>query len=145
MNPRHAASLALVGWYLMVPPMGSEIDPTCGRSWRPAMTDVFAAIAMWRSVTQLQTARCDHEELEVKNDAPLSEWEQKEPPFETLRACEAYKNAPLSPEENSAIDWSAEHLAARGNVPQKFAKQSFELSVHLARCVPSDDPRLKGK
>jgi|SRR6266851_2105503 hypothetical protein len=129
----------------MVPPVGSEIDPSCDRWWRPAVTDVFAAIATWRSVTRVQTHRCDWEEVEVKNDAPLSEWEQKEPPFETLRACEEYKNAPLGPLDKALIDMSAQQLAARGNVPEKVAKKTFELSVDLSRCVPSDDPRLKGK
>jgi len=32
MKVRHAAALALVGWYLMVPPSMSEMDWTCGAS-----------------------------------------------------------------------------------------------------------------
>ena len=32
MKLRHAAALALVGWYLMVPPSMSEMDWTCGDS-----------------------------------------------------------------------------------------------------------------
>jgi hypothetical protein len=28
MMPRHAAALALVGWYVMVPPLGKPHDPS---------------------------------------------------------------------------------------------------------------------
>jgi hypothetical protein len=37
MNPRHAAALALVGWYLMVPPVLSaqSAGPTSTPQWRP--------------------------------------------------------------------------------------------------------------
>jgi len=36
MNPRHAAALALVGWYLMMPPLGGgKVDATAPlRRWR---------------------------------------------------------------------------------------------------------------
>lgn len=35
MNPRHAAALALVGWYMMLPPMGSHFDAVpIGPKWR---------------------------------------------------------------------------------------------------------------
>ena len=29
MKARHAAALALVGWYLMLPPMQDDLDSTC--------------------------------------------------------------------------------------------------------------------
>ncbi len=30
MNPRHAAALALVGWYLMIPPIKNSVRHFCG-------------------------------------------------------------------------------------------------------------------
>ena len=46
MKPRHAAALALVGWYLMVPPMeGGHTNPSAPlSSWRMTAGSYDAAI-----------------------------------------------------------------------------------------------------
>ncbi len=38
MKPRHAAALALVGWYLMLPPITGVIDPDSPRHHYPGWT-----------------------------------------------------------------------------------------------------------
>ena len=47
MKSRHAAALALFGWYLMFPP----IDPASRRGWDPTVTeqqpDLKAPLHMW--------------------------------------------------------------------------------------------------
>jgi|SRR5208282_4492739 len=50
MNPRHAAALALVGWYLMVPPLTT---PKAGN----ALVDSDAPLSRWMTIASYDTAR----------------------------------------------------------------------------------------
>lgn len=64
MTPRHAAALALVGWYLMVPPLGSGHKP-----------DTSTPLSKWTIVIRgsFDTARqCD--ERHMKNVDGVSEF-----------------------------------------------------------------------
>ncbi len=54
MNLRHAAALALVGWYLMVPP------PACLQSQTP---DLYASLSKWVPVEKYPSARTCSEGL----------------------------------------------------------------------------------
>jgi rRNA-processing protein FCF1 len=63
MKPRHAAALALAGWYLMVPP-----DSTV-----PHSVDLAAPISSWSIVTNFESAdTCKQAltELQNRNDDP---------------------------------------------------------------------------
>jgi len=91
MKLRHAAVLALVGWYLMVPP--------------------------WRSA---QTAHPIPD-----SDAPLSKW-ITEGTFDSAVGCNRYLMSILM-----------------SSNPADPAFQN-KLRAQAAKCVASDDPRLKG-
>ncbi len=42
---RHAAALALVGWYLMMPPMAADLDRSCRHDYLlPAMSDLLFGV-----------------------------------------------------------------------------------------------------
>ena len=56
MNPRHAATLALVGWYLIVPPLTSR---------EPRAVDIKAPFSTWEAQSLFETQQgC----LEAKSD-----------------------------------------------------------------------------
>jgi hypothetical protein len=66
MTPWHAAALALVGWYLMVPP------PLPGNTRRnaPVYTDVDAPIAKWNIIDSFDSAQaCRKSFLEHADEA----------------------------------------------------------------------------
>jgi hypothetical protein len=93
MNLRHAAAIALVGWYLMIPP---EVGQGAGRSVRYQVP-----LTKWdRAATLDSEAACNER---------LREWSKVIGPFE--------------------------------NFTQALVADRFQ----HGRCVPSDDPRLKGK
>jgi hypothetical protein len=79
MKLRHAAALALVGWYLMVPPSKREMNWLCGASLTASVShELFGTgdekeYAEWAKM--------------VDTNARLSEWHEMSP-FETLKACE---------------------------------------------------------
>jgi hypothetical protein len=78
MNLRHAAGLALVGWYLMIPPSVAKDSWICGDS----ISAVFARNEFgWGK-------GCDVMALTADYDAPLSIWQQSGEPFERLAECE---------------------------------------------------------
>jgi hypothetical protein len=59
MNPRHAAALSLVGWYLMLPPLhfvGPAKDP-----YSLAIVDSSAPLSRWLPMMTFETLReCDN-------------------------------------------------------------------------------------
>jgi hypothetical protein len=79
MCPRHAAALALVAWYLMVPPSMSEMDWTCGAS-----LSAQAYHKLFGTGDEKECAK--FKEIEAPN-APISRWHEMSP-FETLLDCE---------------------------------------------------------
>ena len=79
MNSRHAAALALFGWYLMVPPSMSETNWVCGAS-------LVASVSHELFGTGNEKVCAEQAKIADMN-APLSEWHEASP-FETLSACE---------------------------------------------------------
>jgi hypothetical protein len=64
MKLRHAAALALVGWYLMVPPGTSKDAPD-----QPLTFDGSAPLSKWKIVGSYDSASgCDDGKKEVPND-----------------------------------------------------------------------------
>ena len=58
MNPRHAAALALVGWYLMIPPGANNGLP------------FDAPISQWRHIGSLDSAaECERILTKLRNDS----------------------------------------------------------------------------
>src|SRR5216683_5055302 len=100
MKPRHAATLALVGWYLMVPPMAAQLDSSCAIHDKTASaSDIFGALFAWRPLGEINMIRCDALRHEVRYDAPVSDWSQAGS-SETLAACEAQYNKDQKPLDN---------------------------------------------
>jgi hypothetical protein len=106
MNSRHAAALALVGWYLMVPP-----SIKVGHNPRHAGRDRVVPYS----------------------DAPILKWNWAGS-FDSVEACQR--------------DQEKEIVKAQKLEPaQPAAKRdrSVETGFWEARCIASDDPRLKGR
>jgi hypothetical protein len=101
-NPRHAAALALVGWYLMVPPVRLVKSGRDGdHEWR---------------------------EYSIEPEAPLREWTRPKPQeFEYKTDCQRV----ISNHCNRGIDGAGTSY--------------FEGSLCDAKCIATDDPRLKEK
>ena len=116
MNVRDAAALALVPWYLMVPPVGKTGHLNL---------NVEAPYSLWRTYRIYNTKKqCDGEQIAIveKVNALLREPENK-------RYADLIKDDVTSTPQNST-----DVLNARGF-----------LGSLLARCVSADDPGLKSK
>jgi hypothetical protein len=98
MNLHQAATLAFVGWYLMLPPLVNA-------------------------------------PYKVDTEAPLTSWRDYQT-FETAQEC----NKSLS-----SMQAKYGHAAVAPSGSIKRGTRTFALQVVFARCVSSDDPRLKGK
>jgi hypothetical protein len=84
MKLRHAAVLALVGWYLMVPPSLADGSWICG--------DGFTGLVARQVFGTEQIEKTCATRANMANaNAPLSEWHEIRP-FETLDACQEAKN-----------------------------------------------------
>jgi hypothetical protein len=109
MTLRHAAALALVGWYLMMPPT-QELDSNCG------LGDTWTAFRVYKDILSLvapnaaeradiaNIKQCDREGIVISADAPLARWSQGSV-FETLAACEAEQHKPLTQQEKRGADF----------------------------------------
>jgi hypothetical protein len=117
---RHAAALALVGWYLMIPPL-------------PTTSGWFS---------------------NNSGPAPISQWKLWAS-FDSAMLCEAYRGADDSTWLDRVRRLAAEELADEAEErrnPSKFkaskvANEEFDKfkdSMDRARCIETDDPRLKG-
>jgi hypothetical protein len=100
MNLRHATSLALVGWYLMVPPSRADTW-VCGQSFSAEMSRAWFG---WGK-------DCDTMRSTVVFDAPLSEWHQVAP-FETLAECEADRESMRKDNESATPQYNSECIAS---------------------------------
>jgi hypothetical protein len=110
MTLRHAAALALVGWYLMVPPTQEALDSNCG------LGDTWTAFRVYKDILSLvapnaaeradraNIQQCDREGIMIAADAPLARWSQGGE-FETLAACEAEQRKPLTEQEKAGADF----------------------------------------
>jgi hypothetical protein len=167
MKTRHAATLALVGWYLMMPPMQVDLDSSCmGDSiFGFTVSDVFRAILgrmvcsenqhCVKNPNEAHNFRCHSLEDEVARDTPFGNWHQVGE-FETLGGCEA-AYAELQKERGK-------HPVSRNTVEQELLDEGTskpsdleitgratedDLAVQTqgsaAKCIASDDPRLQGK
>jgi len=117
MKPRHAAALALVGWYLMVPPPHTVLQGV-GEG-----APLIARPAGEEGPSIVQ------EEVEVPNPkAPLSQW-SKEASFDTAKECEAKRKA---------------NRRAYAGFYRGLRDYALTAAVS-AQCVATDDPRLKEK
>jgi hypothetical protein len=139
---RHAAALASVGWYLMTPPSQEQLDSTC-HGGNPSVMDHVVALISREDADKVRTRRCDQEGIEVALDAPLSIWDQSGE-FETLKECKVEQQKPMTEQDKMKAALALSVMRESG-----IAKDTLMSSLNLARasakCVASDDPRLKEK
>jgi len=98
MNLRHAAALALVGWYLMVPSLVG--DP-----------------------------------FRVDADAPISRWEI-DSSYDSASDCEAALSRAI---REKGLTYSESRRAVKAG-----STAMLHLPFGMAKCIATDDPRLKG-
>src|SRR5271170_7451574 len=118
MKPRHAAALALVGWYLMVPPMAQEED------WQPGGPPTTASLSEWFIWKSFDAA----DACEKAKDALF--WR-------------ASVNG-----SNDYHRWLAGRASSNDLLDEWASTYSTSSALHNAyrqsRCIATDDPRLKG-
>jgi hypothetical protein len=120
---RHAAALALAGWYLMIPPSVAKDSWICGNS----ISAVFARDNFgWGKGCDLMALTADY-------NVPLSTWQQMGEPFERLADCEQARDQVLNQYTRDEQNYY------KSNDP----KQRPTTQYGFATCVASDDPRLK--
>ncbi len=100
MNLRHAAALALVGWYLMVPPSLADTSWICGHSFSAELSREWLG---WGR-------GCDTMQRTVAFDAPVSQWREAAP-FETLAECEADRETLHKSSESATPSFNAQCVA----------------------------------
>jgi hypothetical protein len=152
MRFRHAAALATVGWYLMVPPNACDLSSACTGS-----SIFWSAVESFRSQTpsnrQSEFVWRDRLNNELVFDAPLSKWHQIGE-FETLAECRSRYNENLKPlphEQEQALNSAKMELNDEGETnPSNDELQSRARLIEgfindqalQGKCVASDDPRL---
>jgi hypothetical protein len=146
MKPRHAAALALVGWYLMLPPTKEALDSDCGRG------DTWTAFRVYKDILSMvapasadradsaNVKQCDREGIIIADDAPLARWNQGGE-FETLTACEAEQQKPITEHERLGLNFVSGLMGAAG-VSKEDLIRSQKRALALSKCIASDDPRL---
>jgi hypothetical protein len=151
MNPRHAAALALVGWYLMLPPSQEAVDSAC--QWKQ-MTYLGKAKGLLRGGGKWNFVQCDRESLDLDDSVPLSRWETGGV-FKTRAECETRQSQPPTESEGAAAEAQAKSTLdndqklrpdAATLLPDDFVEhfvQTRQTAIQLSQCISSDDPRLK--
>jgi len=107
MKPCHAAVLALVGWYLMMPPF-VKVGPGPRDPGRDRVPD---------------------------SDAPLSKWFWAGS-FDSVDACQRSQEKEIS---------RTQRRNSLSPSPPAETGTNVKTALQRARCIDSDDPRLKEK
>jgi hypothetical protein len=140
MKLRHAAALASVGWYLMTPPTQAQLDSTCRGG--PSIMDRAALIGR-DDAAKVHTRRCDQEGIEVALYARLPAWGQSGE-FETLKECKVEQQKPMTEQDRMQTALALSVMRESG-VTKGALMSSLNLARASAKCIASDDPRLKEK
>jgi hypothetical protein len=115
---RHAATLASIGWYLMVPPVNHP--------WS-------RAIWHWFDTRIVITDKCNP-------DSPLSGWKQ-DGEFEKLAECQAKQEK--EPDDTKEVWKAVDKFTGPSKDGQEMEEENIRCAYH-ARCIATDDPRPKG-
>jgi hypothetical protein len=127
MKPRHAAALALVGWYLMFPPTKADVDPHCSSPSRSGA----------------QQKLCNTEGLQMALDAPLSEWKAGSV-WRDLAECEADRKGPDDPEAVSLLNRVWQTLSNETGISRDAYAAAYRRSNDASKCIGTADPRVAG-
>jgi hypothetical protein len=115
MKPRHAAALALVGWYLMILPLDHSEEHFL----------VDAPLSQWRMTYALDSANeCERWLNDLRNDAKKDENEKLHTWFDAKKA------------GREPTDSQTQEVAK---------SLSIAVASGQMMCIASDDPRLKEK
>lgn len=147
MTLRHAAALALVGWYLMVPPSARDLDGSC--NGKNILWNVVESLSTEHHLAS-EAAGCNRENRQLAGDAPLSKW-KRSGADDTLAQCQArYQErqkavvnhrltAKLELADEGNENPSDQELNTRADALTSFVKAQ----TAAEKCVSSDDPQLK--
>jgi hypothetical protein len=127
MNLRHAAAIALVGWYLIFPPTKADVDPHC----------------FLPSLSGAQQKLCDSEGLQMALDAPLSKWKAGSV-WQDLAECEADRKRPDDPEAVSLLNRTWETLSNGTGISRDAYAAAYRRSNDGSKCIDTADPRAEG-
>lgn len=118
MNPRHAAALALVGWYLMVPYPDAPGKPP----------NFHAPLSQWNQMGAFDSAVACDKERENRRKLARGALEQVK---REIAALPDIGNRSLSEAAPKVYD-------------DDVTMTTSALEVAASRCIASDDARLKG-
>jgi hypothetical protein len=121
MNPRHAAALALVGWYLMMPPALPDETP-----------NPKAPLSQWDQVNEFDTAAACHKAFNDQNVLAEKALDQVKQQMDSLPSSIMQSKRPFSELEPEL--YQADRRAS-----------IFAVNAAVSQCIATDDPRLKGK
>jgi hypothetical protein len=130
MNLRHAAAIALTGWYLMLPPSAERTR------WFCADNLVGETYRNFISKEASQTCRMLMGHADA--DAPLSQWHQYGEGFDSINACVAVKEQIYKEASQNVANEGRDRLP----LSHEDRKVNYEMWSN-AQCVSTDDPRLK--
>jgi len=127
MKPRHAAALALIGWYLMAPPMDQQTH-------KVKLDAPLSEFMVWKS---FDTARECEADKNKDSDSNLAKLKADDAKVLTLMKEEnALPAVPVTSERREL--WHEEE--ALRNESDMLLMTGLGLT-----CVEADDPRLKAK
>jgi len=153
----HATILALIGWYLMMPPMVADLRPECAYGGAIGSSTLILAMLEGVSPRKYLIARCHHWRHKVSAYAPITAWPDNDRmtlwprigQFDTLVACEAQyaanQTAPI--DESFYRDTAASELVAEGRTSytknelenrEAEIRKGFADQIAGERCIASD-------
>jgi hypothetical protein len=143
------------GWYLMTPPTSGELDASCAADRTlPAIRDLLGSLIAWDSPHAIWMRRCDLERKDVKITTPVWQWNLVSE-FQTLDECHAgYEQAHKEERLEEVLRKGVAKLelldeghanASDGDVKSRISslKATEDLQSFAAKCIATDDPRLK--
>src|SRR5258708_9872142 len=137
MKPRHAAALVVVGWYLMLPPTQEMLDPACASR----QASLMGTLKQLTRGTDANIIQCDVESLWLDTRVSLSKWDQAREPFETLSACQAAKEKPLSEQERRSAESVARSVMEDDRQARPEAAKALP-KTFIEHTFPSPQPTL---
>ena len=130
MKPCHAVALALVGWYLMIPPV-SELPSIDDGSIRASLLSAWNGNTYNRAATlgQAMNTMSNGDEEPVFSSAWITMWS-----FDTLDDCKTAMHKTILAFDQIKDKKLSELSTSEAQRAIRFA---------ASNCIESDDPRLK--
>lgn len=136
MKPRHAVALALIGWYLMTPP--PKFDPATHLAV-PGAVDIYAPFKFWdqrKIFDSAQECEAAQRSFAEEDRQFMARLHKEEPGWFKHEHDQGYEKT-----QDAKID--RELGLPKGSTWS--LKDFWSVRNDYARCVATDDPRLKAK